>query len=233
MMEPAADCHHKITNETVTSCPDSKGKDAKQSKKHSLFFGDISGRVIGKAISQIISEVLIEKAIKSDSINPEIPSILTEEVSKESPKHDDKPRGRGRPVITRLCSKFKDAAVWSMAKTIFHKIYHESIQLATNLAQYLVCFFCSLFRVADLDDSSGCVTHYYNIMKEHFSKAIMPAKRTLQFGVQWLMDKKQIFFRSSKEKLREKEEAKHKLWEKIEEEIYGHMVQLAPEFAAY
>lgn len=144
-----------------------------------------------------------------------------------SPFEDDKPRGRGRPVIEQLCSKFSDAAIWPMAKTIFRKIYNYSIQKATNLAQYLVCFVCSLFRIHDTEEVYGRVGHFHRLIKEHFSQKMMPAVRTLQSGIRWLKDKTKTFFRNKNE---EAEEARHKAWEALEEIIFGHMVELAPQF---
>lgn len=57
------------------------------------------------------------------------------------PEDNDEPKGRGRPIIKQLCSKFSDAAIWKMLKTSFRNIYNYSIQQATNIAQVLVCFF--------------------------------------------------------------------------------------------
>lgn len=145
-----------------------------------------------------------------------------------SPFEDDKPRGRGRPVIEQLCSKFRDATIWPMAKTIFRKIYNYSIQKATNLVQYLVCFLCSLFRIHDTEEVYGRVGHFHRLIKEHFSQKMMPAVRTLQTGVRWLKDKTKAFFRNKKEEV---EEARHRAWEALEEKIFGHMVELAPQFA--
>lgn len=145
-----------------------------------------------------------------------------------SPFEDDKPRGRGRPVIEQLCSKFRDAAIWPMAKTIFRKIYNYSIQKATNLAQYLVCFLCSLFRIHDTEEVYGRVGHFHRLIKEHISQKMMPSLRNLQTRVRWLKDKTKAFFRNKKE---EAEENLHKAWEALEEKIFGHMVVLAPQFA--
>lgn len=145
-----------------------------------------------------------------------------------SPIEVNKPRGRGRPVVEQLCSKFRDAAIWPMAKTIFRKIYNYSIQKAQNLAQYLVCFLCSLFRIHDTEEVYGRVGHFHRLIKEYFSKKMMPAVRTLQTGVRWLKDKTKAFFRNKNEKA---EEARHRAWEALEEKIFGHMVVLAPQFA--
>lgn len=145
-----------------------------------------------------------------------------------SPFEDDTPRGRGRPVVEQLCSKFRDAAIWPMAKTIFRKIYNYSIQKATNLAQYLVCFLCSLFRIHDTEEVYGRVGHFHRLIKEHISQKMMPSLRNLQTRVRWLKDKTKAFFRNKKE---EAEENLHKAWEALEEKIFGHMVVLAPQFA--
>lgn len=160
--------------------------------------------------------------------SPSYSFIEYDEEDYPSPFEDDTPRGRGRPVIEQLCSKFRDAAIWPMAKTIFRKIYNYSIQKATNLAQYLVCFLCSLFRIHDTEEVYGRVGHFHRLIKEHFSQKMMPALRTLQTRVRWLKDKTQTFFRNKKDEV---EEAQHRAWEALEEKIFGHMVELAPQFA--
>lgn len=143
------------------------------------------------------------------------------------PDEEDEPRGRGRPVIKRLCSLFRDEKIWPLAKDIFRKIHNESIQRAKNLAQYLVCFLCSLFRFSN-EVIDGRVTHFHRLMKEHFQKTVMPSLRKLQQGVQWLRDKTKTFFRN---KNSEKEELRHQAWEALTQQILGHMGEFAPLYA--
>ena len=136
-------------------------------------------------------------------------------------------RKRGRPLLKQLCSKFSDAAIWPMAQTIFTRIYNYTIEKATDIEQFLVCMFCSLFRICDTDDPYGRVSYFHKLLGLNL-KDIMPAKRTLQEGVRWLKDKSQKFFRNLKPEV---EEIKHKAWERLEEKIYGIMVELTPQFA--
>lgn len=164
----------------------------------------------------------------NDSSPYQVFSDAYDEDDYPAPDVNDKPRGRGRPVVTQLCSMFRDAAIWPMVKTIFRRIYKKSIQQATNLAQYLTCFLCGLFRIAETEEPYGKVSYFHKLMKGHFTKAMMPAVRTLQTGVQWLKDKTKTCFRCAKQT---QEEAKHKAWEVLEDIIYGHLVELAPQYA--
>lgn len=158
-----------------------------------------------------------------------IKDALLKELEDYSPPPDeeDESRGRGRPVIKRLCSKFRDEKIWPLAKDIFRKIHNESIQRAKNLAQYLVCFLCSLFRFSN-EVIDGRVTHFHRLMKEHFQKTVMPSLRKLQQGVQWLRDKTKTFFRN---KNSEKEELRHQAWEALTQQILGHLGEFAPLYA--
>lgn len=179
------------------------------------------GRLI---LEQIYSNGYPDAAEAYDFAEPaeeDICAIPEEEILKA-----DVPRGR--PVVTRLCNRFSDTAVWSLAKSIYQKIYKKSIQKAQGLAQYLVCFVCSLFRVDTTDVVDGRVAHFHRIIGEHVKKKVMPSLRALQRGVQWLQDKTRVFFRTLNER---KEEAKHKAWEALEEIIYGHLMALAPQYA--
>lgn len=197
-------------------------------------FGSGKSSMQASGLSKLIRDSILDQKNQEDNIDfflaghPCQPFTELDEDDYPSPIEDDKPRGRGRPVIEQLCSKFRDAAIWPMAKTIFRKIYNYSIQKATNLIQYLVCFLCSLFRMHDTEEVYGRVGHFHRLIKEHFSQKMMPAVRTLQTGVRWLKDKTKAFFRNKKEKV---EEARHKAWEALEEKIFGYMVELAPQFA--
>lgn len=141
---------------------------------------------------------------------------------------EDKPRERGRPAIRQLCSMFSNDAVWMMTKTIFRRIFKTSIQQTSDLAKYLVCFLCGLFRYLAIEEPFGRVACYYRLMSQHFSSSMMPRLRTLQTGLQWLMDKKKTYFRCADS---QKEEKKHRIWEKLAELIYGHLVELAPQYS--
>lgn len=103
----------------------------------------------------------------------------------------------------------------------------KAITTATNLTQYLVCFICALFRVVKTEEPYGRIEHFHRLLKGYLKK--LPAVRTLQSGVQWLKDKTKTFFRCAK---RQAEEAKHIAWETLEEIIFGHIGNLAPQYAA-
>lgn len=172
-----------------------------------------------KSLSNILDSLIGGSPCQafSDTDEDELLSELEEETT----------RGRGRPVIEQLCSMFRDAAIWPMAKDVFKRIYHKAITTATNLTQYLVCFICALFRVVKTEEPYGRIEHFHRLLKGHLKK--LPAVRTLQTGVQWLKDKTKTFFRCAK---RQAEEAKYKAWEALEEIIFGHIGNLAPQYAA-
>lgn len=230
----------------------SEGYNDKSSRSHKLvdLFSGMGGIQVGhigngkSSIAKVLTSILALDRVKEKepaktifideletSLHGDLYQAFSDAYDEDDypePEENDKPRGRGRPVIEQLCSMFRDAAIWPMAKTIFRKIYKKSIQQATNLAQYLVCFICGLFRIVETEEPYGRVAYFHKLMKEHFSKRMMPAVRTLQTGVQWLKDKTKTFFRCAK---RKQEEAKHKAWEELENMIYGHLVELAPQYA--
>lgn len=140
----------------------------------------------------------------------------------------DKPRGRGRPVIDRLCSQLEDLDVVKKMKLIYKRIYNQAIEKAKQLSQFVVCFLCGLFRIVDYEDDYGRVAHYHRLLKHHFRRSVVPSLRSLQERVRWLKDKTQAFFRNINDRA---EEALHQKWERLEEAIYGHLLQLCPELA--
>lgn len=166
-------------------------------------------------------------AVQKKAVQKRVFQKLLEDDNPPSDEEDE-PRGRGRPMIKRLCSLFQDKKIWPLAKDIFRKIYHESIQKAVDLTQYLVCFVCSLFRISKTEVIDGRVAHFHRLMKEHFQKKMMPSLRKLQQGVQWLRDKTQTFFRNKKV---EQEERLHQAWEALVQLISNHMVELIPQYA--
>lgn len=234
---------HHLVSEVVDSCVSQAMKDCcndshilnlfdkseistTKRKKHlhvsNLFsgVGGLSGKIRTGKTS--LANTLCHILGKKDQEEPDL-ILATEE--------EETPRKKGRPIIKRLCSKFSDASIWPMVKNIYQKIYNYSIQKATNLTQYLVCFICGLFRVNDTDEVDGHISHFHRIVKEYISKSAMPSIRKLQQGVQWLRDKKQIWFRSLKDAARDKEEARHKKWEIMEDQIYRMLQEVAPQYA--
>lgn len=114
-----------------------------------------------------------------------------------------------------------------MVKEVYNRIYNKAITTAKNLGQVLVCFICALFRVVKTQTPYGRIEHFHRLLKGHLKK--LPSVRTLQTGVQWLTDKTKTFFRCVNHRA---EEAKHKAWEALEEMIFGHISNLAPQYAA-
>ena len=228
----------------------SEGKAKSSSRSHKLIdlFSGAGGLMVGanhsgkstlaKAIKCVLDieksrKLAIEEEFDSNIIDTLIGGppcqafSHTDEDELLSELEDETTRGRGRPVIEQLCSMFRDAAIWPMAKDVFKRIYHKAITTATNLTQYLVCFICALFRVVKTEEPYGRIEHFHRLLKGYLKK--LPAVRTLQSGVQWLKDKTKTFFRCAK---RQAEEAKHKAWETLEEIIFGHIGNLAPQYAA-
>lgn len=188
---------------------------------------DSNNSKIHESARELVMKVLLNGIGKSgNGINKSMFGISSENDEYPSNEEDDKPKKEGRPVIQQLCSKFKDASIWSMVKTVFRNIYHESILKAKSVVQYLVCFFCSLFRIVETDEPYGRVTHFYRLMEAHLSTKILHSVRTLQDRVRWLTDKAFVRFKNTK-----KEEDVRKSWENLEEIIYGQLVALAPQYA--
>lgn len=149
----------------------------------------IGGEPIGKLVDFDTSKISI--ALVKDVYQKMLDNQLV--VAKEEVDYlleTPQKRKRGRPFLKQLCSKFSDAAIWPMAQTIFSKIYNYTIEKATDIAQFLVCMVCSLFRICDDQECYGRVSYFHRLMQGHL-KGKMPALRTLQDKVRWLQDKSQ------------------------------------------
>lgn len=254
-VEPVADCRQQTTDDSTVQVLEGL-KDVLKQPQFSIsrkeFWGLLHGfmdRAINEALSEYASKIEVvykygdktpchslfgpEQNLQlilreATALQKEAKQALVLEDDNSPPDEEDEPRGRGRPMIKRLCSLFRDEKIWPLAKDIFRKIYHESIQKAVDLTQYLVCFVCSIFRISKTEVIDGRVAHFHRLMKEHFQKKMMPSLRKLQQGVQWLRDKTQTFFRNKKV---EKEELLHQTWEALVQLISGHMVELIPQYA--
>ena len=187
--------------------------------------GTINHKMSEEELIHMVSSIAPTEVVDNSSTNAELTDIeLTDTISHSMTA----PRGRGRPVIERLCSKFSDNSIWEMAKSIYRKIYHTSIKMAKNIVQYLVCFLCSIFKINDTETEYGRVEHFHRIMSGHLSKSIMPTVRSLQLKLKWFKEWKRSKIITAKETA---DEVKHVVWEKLVNTIYGHMVELSPAYA--
>ena len=188
-VEPVADCRQQTTDDSTVQVHEGLRHVLKQPQfsisKQKLVNG--LSKMIYEVVDKSIDEALAYFTLDSksiDALRSIIPfqfsieheqsfqtileqyrtlqkEALQEELEDDNPPPDEKdePRGRGRPMIKRLCSIFRDEKIWPLAKDIFRKIYQKAIETATCLTQYFVCFVCSLFRIAKTEVIDGRVAH--------------------------------------------------------------------------
>lgn len=154
--------------------------------------------------------------------------MLNEIVEKvaEKAKDVEKEDKRGRPEIEQLSNYVEDEQVCSWTKKIYKRIYHKSISVAKNLTQYFVCFICSFFKIFKTESADGRIAHFRRMMLPHVMN--MPSARALQKYYAWFVYWKAAAIKTAKEL---KDEAKHQVWQKLEELIHGHLVQLSIQVA--
>lgn len=157
--------------------------------------------------------------------NGDMLNEIVEKVAEEA-KDVEKEDKRGRPEIEQLSNYVEDAQVCSWTKKIYKRIYHKSISVAKNLTQYFVCFICSFFKIFKTESADGRIAHFRRMMLPHVMN--MPSARALQKYYAWFAYWKAAAIKTAKEL---KDEAKHYAWQKLEELIHGHLVQLSVQVA--
>lgn len=120
----------------------------------------------------------------------------------------------------------EDSDIWIMAEEIYQKVYQKSILQAKNLVQYLVCYLCSLFRRYNNETVFGRVAHFHRLIAGHIDKGVMPTLRSLQGKLKWFMEWSSSVIRTVKEIA---DEANHKAWEKLVEQIFEIMSTMVPQ----
>ena len=138
---------------------------------------------------------------------------------------ESKSSKRGRPKILQLLSRIKDSNVVKMVKDLYSRMFKMAIEKATQLIQYLSCFYCALFSYCEEDGETPCgkVKHFWSILDGKIRN--LPALRTLQDRIKWLIDKKKIFFKCAKSDL---EALRHKAWERMQDKIQMLIGEVAP-----
>ena len=157
--------------------------------------------------------------------NGDLLNKIVEKIAKQMTAAE-KEEKRGRPEIEQLSSYVDDEEVCSWTKSIYKRIFHKSISVAKNLTQYFVCFICSFFKIFKTESADGRIAHFRRMMLPHVKN--MPSARALQKYYAWFAYWKAAAIKTAKEL---KDEAKHYAWQKLEELIYGHLVQLSVQVA--
>ena len=182
--------------------------------------------VIRDAKSLFIHELLYSE---SDEERESLPyeKVLKKAQYKEvvEDSTESKSSKRGRPKILQLLSRIKDSNVVKMVKDLYSRMFKKAIEKATQLIQYLSCFYCALFSYCEEDGETPCgkVKHFWSILDGKIRN--LPALRTLQDRIKWLIDKKKIFFRCVKSDL---EALRHKAWERMQDKIQMLIGEVAP-----
>lgn len=186
-----------------------------------------------QAKKQEVKQLFIHELLYSES-DEEIESFPYEKVlgkvhHEDSVKEsaDSKSSKRGRPKILQLLSRITDSNVVKMVKDLYSRMFNMAIEKATQLLQYLSCFFCALFSYCSEDGETPCgkVKHFWSILNDYGKISNLPRLRTLQESIRWLSDKKKIYFRCVKEDV---EEFKHKVWEHMQIRILKLIGEVAP-----
>ena len=182
-----------------------KKQEAKQLFIHELLYSESDGEIESFPYEKVLGKVHHEDSVKESA--------------------DSKSSKRGRPKILQLLSRITDSNVVKMVRDLYSRMFNMAIEKATQLLQYLSCFFCALFSYCSEDCETPCskVKHFWSILDGKIRN--LPALRTLQDRIKWLIDKKKIFFKCAKSDL---EALRHKAWERMQDKIQMLIGEVAP-----
>lgn len=144
------------------------------------------------------------------------------------PEEEQKASKRGAHPIKQLFNKIADSKVMEYFSDTITKVKKKCMQLYENITQFSICFLHGSHKAfAPDDDPYRKISHFQEMVKEKIRD--FPTRRTLSNYNCWFVNwKAATVTESPKER---KERHRHKIWEKLIEWIYHHLLEIAPEYA--
>jgi hypothetical protein len=131
--------------------------------------------------------------------------------------------------VKRLFSKIDNSELVRLFKSTLQEVKVKCIELYENVTQFAVCFLRGSNQAFTPDDDPyGKLSLYHRILEPDVEN--LQTRKTLNNYMKWFVDWRPVA--EVKETVKEKKERfRHKIWKRLIEWIYNHLLEVVPQYA--